>query len=230
MASSILHKACCSKCGAENTVPTYPNINVQTNPELKDKVRNGSIFLWSCGKCGQVNLAPYSTLYHDPQERVMVWLTPDSMPADEKAAVESHMQALSAQLQDPANAEILGDYTLRRAREVGELIEKVKIFEAGLDDVVVEMCKYVTKMELVEKETNTDKRNAILNAPFKFYKIEGADNYITLTYAVDGEMQGLEIGFNVYEDCLGIVKRNPNVRPAPGFSTIDAAWLSTKMR
>lgn len=224
----IYNKALCSKCGTSKEICTYPNINVREMPEMKAKVKDGSIFLWSCPECGQVNLTPYQTLYHDPDEKIMVWLTPENMPETEKAIVESHIKALSKQLEE--DKELLRGYVLRRATEAGELIEKINIFDAGLDDVAMEMCKYITKMELAGKESDPAKAKAITQARFKFYKVEGSDNDITLTYPINGTMQGICIGFNVYEDCRGIIKRNPDVIPTPGFSIVNAEWLSTKMR
>ena len=46
----------------------------------------------------------------------------------------------------------------------------------------------------------------------------------------DGQMHGLRIGFNVYEDCAGIIRRNPSVKPSPGFSRIDPAWVARFFR
>ena len=66
----------CSKCGQQHKVTVYRSINISENPELKDKVRDGSLFLWECPHCGQVNLAKYETLYHDPAKKLMVWLIP----------------------------------------------------------------------------------------------------------------------------------------------------------
>lgn len=230
MTTSISMDARCRRCGKETELKTYPNINVKESPELKASVKDGSIFLWTCPTCGQVNLAPYQTLYHDPDERIMIWLTPDSMSFSEKALIESHIKAISEQIAADRSGELLAGYSLRRVREAGELIEKVNIFDAGLDDIAVEMCKYITKMEIAEKETDKERAKAIMDATFKFYKMEGPDNDITLTYPSGGQMQGIRIGFNVYEDCRGIIKRNPDVVPAPGFSHIDSEWLATKMR
>lgn len=220
----------CSHCGEHTDIATYPNINVKEAPQLKEKIKDGSLFLWTCPSCGKVNLYPYQTLYHDPDEKVMIWLTPDTMSFSEKALVDSHMKAISGQIEADRSGDLLRGYTLRRVKEAGELIEKVNIFDAGLDDVAIEMCKYITKMEVAEKEQDKEKAKAIMDAPFKFYKMDGADNDITLTYPLNGQIQGLVTGFNVYEDCRGIIKRNPDVVPAPGFSTVNAEWLSTKMR
>ena len=103
-------------------------------------------------------------------------------------------------------------------RSVGELVEKVKIFDAGLDDIVVELCKYVTLRELGRQ------------VPLKFFRLDGADGEMTFTYPLDGEMQMLAVGLNVYEDCSGILQRNPVLREkAAGLVAVDATWLAQFM-
>lgn len=222
------HTAKCSSCGTENQINIHESINVKENPELKEKVKDGSMFVWQCPHCGTVNLALFQTLYHDPDEKLMVWLFPENNLSDsERNMVEKNMELITKQLCSDDNG--LSDYVLRRVNDAGSLIEKVNIHDAGLDDVVIEMCKYVTRMELIEKESDTLKAKSIADASFKFYRFEGADNDIILTYPSDGQIQGVKIGFNVYEDCRGILKRNPAARPAAGFSKVDARWLATKM-
>ena len=46
-------------------------------------------------------------------------------------------------------------------------------------------------------------------------------------YALDGQMLGVNIGWNVYQDCEGILSRNPQIKPADGFAKIDADWLNS---
>ena len=129
----------CSKCGQQQTVTIYKSINISENPEFKDKVRDGSLFLWECPHCGQVNLAKYETLYHDPSAKLMVWLIPSGEIS------ETQMQAITM------HTKAMGGYTLRRVNDMGSLMEKVLVSDAGLDDVVLEMCKYVTKLEMIQK-------------------------------------------------------------------------------
>ena len=98
---------------------------------------------------------------------------------------------------------------------VGELIEKVKIFNAGLDDAVMELCKYITCQEL--------KKDVVL----KFVKMDGADGEITLAYPQSGEMEMIAVGFNVYEDCAGIISRNQDLQAsAKSEKRIDRVWIS----
>ena len=209
----------CSKCGQQQTVTVYRSINIADNPELKDKVRDGSLFLWECPHCGQVNLARYETLYHDPAAKLMVWLIPEGEIS------ETQMQAITM------HTKAMGGYTLRRVNDIGSLMEKVLVSDAGLDDVVLEMCKYVTKMEMIQKSVPAEQKEEFLAADFHFYRSEGEDDarILTFMYALDGQMLGVNIGWNVYQDCAGILERNPQVRPEDGFAKVDAAWLSSKL-
>ena len=209
----------CSKCGEKQVIRIYRSINVSEDPQLKEKVRNGSLFLWECPHCGQVNLAKYETLYHDPAARLMVWLLPEGDIS------ETQMKAITM------HTKAMGGYTLRRVTDMGSLMEKVLIHDAGLDDVVLEMCKYVTKMEMISKITGKDNQEALMKAKFNFYRIEGEadERMITLMFPQDGQMSGVNIGWNVYQDCEGILSRNPHIRTGEGFVNVDADWLATML-
>ena len=201
--------ASCSHCHQQTEIPVHQSLNVALDPELKARVKDGSLFVWECPYCGHRNLARYQTLYHDPDAKLMVWL----LPGDEQPprAVEDAVKELDG-------------YTLRRVREVGELIEKVNIHDANLDDTVLEMCKWVTARELASKTPEA------LDAPLKFLRLEGADNDLVLALPLNGQMQLLNVGFNVYEDARGILSRNPSVRPAEGFAEVNRAWIDQFFR
>ena len=199
----------CHNCGQSSQQELFPRINVAQDPGLKDRVRDGSLFVWECPYCGARNLLKYQTLYHDPEAKLMVWLLPgDALPPRE---VASAVQELDG-------------YTLRLVREVGDLIEKVNVRDAGLDDLVLEMCKWVTRQELSAK--NPD----LAGAALRFVRTEGADNDLVFAFPLNGQMQVVNVGFNVYEDARGIVSRNPSMRPAPGFAQVDAAFLESFFR
>ena len=183
----------CTKCGAAFSAEVPQSVNVATDPELKEKVRSGELFTWTCPHCGTANLLQIPFLYHDPDAHLML--------------------VLSAA---PLGAEGLQEgYTGRQVRSVGDLVEKIKIFDAGLDDLTVEMCKFVTCRELKK------------DVPLRFLRTDGADAEMTFAYPEKGEMQLVAVGFNVYEDCAAILQRNPHIRAAAtGLAAIDQAWLS----
>lgn len=210
---TINNTSVCSRCGESTDVPVYSSMNVEEMPELKAKVLDGSAFVWQCPHCGTLNLIQYQTLYHDPSEKMMVWLTRGS------EELEEQVRAAYSKLEG------LDEYTMRFVDDAGSLIEKIKIFDAGLDDLAMEMTKYVTKLEICE--SRKERAEDIMAAPFKFLKMSGPDNEITLAYPLDGKMEMVAIGFNVYEDCRGIIKRNPSIKEtAAGFQKIDSAWVN----
>lgn len=186
-------KVVCRSCGCTHEIDFTPSVDVSLHPELKQKVKSGEMFMWTCPECGCMNLAGLPFLYHDPGEKLMLILT-------------------NAQMRSEGLPE---GYTGRIVHSVGELVEKINIFDSGLDDVVMELCKYVTCHELGK------------NVPLKFFKLGGADSEMTFTYPEDGQMQMVETGFKVYEDCAGIVNRNPEMKKAAsGLVSVDRDWLS----
>ena len=182
----------CSKCAQAFEAESYTSVNVDENPELKARVMNGSLFLHECPHCGTLNLARGTMLYHDPAQKLLICLSDRDLSA----------------------TEVPEGYVCRLVSEVGALIEKVKIFDAGLDDIAIELCKYVTRMELGK------------DVDLKFFGAGGADGEITLTYPSEGKMEMLAIGYNVYRDSLAILSRNPILHEkATGLCKVDGIWL-----
>lgn len=194
----------------------YRSINVSENPEYKDAVRSGSVFMWRCPECGTPNLVCYEMLYHDPDRKMMLWLLPDETleaKASEMAAIEKAVESM-------------GDYTLRRCADVGSLMEKLLLAEAGLDDIVMELVKWVTRREMAEKDPS------MAGVPMKFYKTgdDGSGRYIVLSFPKDGAMVGCTVGWNVYEDCLSIVSGSGGkLTPGKGFALVDSDWMDMRM-
>lgn len=201
----------CLHCGNKSEVEVFLSINTDTDPELKDKVINGSAFLWTCPNCGRVNLLKYETLYHDPENSLMFWLIPDEKlqikPIEEYM---SSMKSLESSLEG---------YTTRRVSSVGELIEKIKIFDAGLDDAVMEMAKFVIRQD----------EKLPLDATIHFAGFDGADSTITFTFPKDGRMMAIDVGFSTYEDCAGIISRNKDLLPDGIFPKIDRDFIESKI-
>ena len=211
--------AACSRCGKRTQITTYKSISISEDPSLKEKVKDGSLFLWKCPHCGQMNLAKYDILYHDPEKKLMVWLLQDENMS------ETQMHSISL------HAKAIGNYTLRRVTDTGSLMEKVIIFDNALDDTVIEVCKYVLKMEMVSKASGEDAAKVILDAPFHFFRLnEDGQKSMTFIYPDEARMKSLDIGFNVYEDCEGILRRNPGIVPEEGFAKVDQDWLSRYFR
>lgn len=203
MATASQQTMACRHCGAGTVVKVFSSVNAAEDPELSSSVRDGSLFVWQCPHCGSANLISAPFMYHDPGSGLMIWLS-----GGDEAAVDRARGLFSSE-------EALQGYTARIVDSVGDLIEKVKIFDAGLDDAVMEICKYVTRMEMGGDV-----------AGLKFLMLDGADHELTLAYPKDGDMQMLSVGFNVYEDAAAILRRNPSLQESTkGLVRIDEAWV-----
>ena len=184
----------CARCGREYSAPVYTFIDAVAAPALAEAVMDGSLFVRECPSCGCRELISTPVVYRDAS--CLVCLSDRDLSAEGLEGVSG-----------------------RLVSDVGSLIEKVKIFHAGLDDMAMELCKFVTLQELGKE------------VALKFVRTEGADNELIFTYPENGQMQMLAVGFNVYEDCRGIISRNPEMSAsAVGLARIDSSWVERFIR
>lgn len=184
----------CRHCGRKESREIISSVDAVASPELKEKVRSGELFRWNCPECGKDNLLTYPFLYHDSSQKLILLVSESrELPTDT----------------------VPDGYCSRLVAGPGELIEKIMISEAGLDDVVLELCKMITLQEMGK------------DFALKFFRIDGADSEIVFTYPDGAQMQMLAVGLNVYEDCAGIVQRNSSISErAKALLRVDQEWIS----
>jgi len=185
-------------------------INVGAQPDLKEKVLSGEYFI-KTDASSEVRLCAEETLYHDPSGKIMYWLNPSPEALEGAAAIVGSVEG----------------YTFRVADSIGELIEKIKIHDAGLDDVVMELCKYATKLDMQDSMKENPELDQILAAGFRFYKMDGSDGEIQFAYGLNKKMEIIAVPFSMYENARAIVSRNPVFQErSTGFVKVDADWLN----
>lgn len=134
MSRAVEESIRCPSCGNEQPFVLWQSLNVTLDPEKKQELLEGRLTRFTCGKCGQYTEVVYRLLYHDMERRLMVWLVPpdpDGPPAEEPA------EALSG----PIGQDMRSTYTFRRVASRNELVEKVHVADAGLDDGLIEILK-----------------------------------------------------------------------------------------
>ena len=88
----------------------------------------------------------------------------------------------------------------------------------------MEVCKWVTRQELAAKNPEA------AQARMRFLRLEGADHDLVMAFPLNGAMNMVNVGFNVYEDAKAILSRNPSIAPSEGFSEVDSAWVDRFFR
>ena len=130
----------CPQCGKIHDYPVYDGVDVSKEPQFRAKVMDASIFDFVCPHCGAVNGVIYPFLYHDPSHRFMVQLVDSTMPEDPFTDLfrteEESEHAIRSVIEDMKTR-----YTFRTVTTPNELMEKIVILEADLDDRVLEIMK-----------------------------------------------------------------------------------------
>lgn len=124
MSTQLKKEIICPKCGKNDKITMIAGINNSQNPEIKERILSEEIFDWRCPSCSYGAQMVYPMLFHDPAKGYMIALTPAAGKAD------------SIEPTTP-----LAEVIKRRVKSPAELKEKIMIFDAGLDDVAVELVK-----------------------------------------------------------------------------------------
>lgn len=128
----------CEKCGASQKVNIFPCINFSQNPEYYPLVRDLSVFRVKCEKCGAERVIQFDTLLIDEEHKYFLYLLSD------KALYNRFKYQITYFIETVLNKDDKYDLSQFRTRLVyspNDLIEKMSIFECGLDDEVIEILK-----------------------------------------------------------------------------------------
>ena len=123
MSTEISKDIICPQCGESQKYRLFASINAKENPELKRRVLDETLFDWRCTRCNYFAAMAYSFLYTDPDAGYIICVT----PAGEGSVTEPTQE--------------IQDFTKRSVHKLAELKEKILIFDAGFDDVAVELVK-----------------------------------------------------------------------------------------
>ena len=139
----------CPACGRAHTFGAWNSLNVTLDPQEKPRLLDGSLTRFTCDGCGHTADVVYPLLYHDMEKQLMVWLLPEG---GEDPGDPSDPDELP-----PAMRKTLGaGYTFRRVGSHNELREKIYVYDAGLDDRVIEVVKLILWEQMPEDQKPAD--------------------------------------------------------------------------
>ena len=126
----------CPKCGTEHPFVIWSSINTTLNPDMKAAVKDLSAFQFECPSCGEKTYVDYGCLYHQMEDRIMIQYANSDKSAEQCYEMMTR-DGPTGILQDMRK----NGYLLRIVRSQRELLEKIAVFDAGLDDRIIEICK-----------------------------------------------------------------------------------------
>ncbi len=144
----------CPNCGHQSPFMIWQSVNTMIDPEMKAAVRDLSAFRFICPKCGNQAVINYGFLYHQMEDRIMVYY------AETDKDAENFMSAFTKDTFPEEMKDFLGDflndnYMIRIVRSQYELREKLEIIDAGLDDRLIEIFKIILFIKFLEQGSKT---------------------------------------------------------------------------
>lgn len=208
----------CKKCGNKQQVNVLPYINFKKNPEYYALVKDLSIFKVKCEKCGDMKIIQFDTLLVDEVHKYFLYLLTDRTLYNKfKHQIKYFIET---QLNKDDSYD-LSTYKTRLVYEPNDLIEKMNIFEVGLDDEVIEIIKCgIFDKKLVNKSIY-DKLyfDGMKNADLEFVAISSKTTTKEPTKCV--------ISFEFYNKIVEDIHNFKN-RHHTYFEVIDEEWVRSK--
>ncbi len=137
MAITEIRPVVCMACGHKQSVLDVRQINVQKRPEIKQKILQGSLFPMYCHACGAVLEKAQNCLYIDPAIPLLLELAAPGEPC--------RLQEVQSGLGDTGAI-------IRVVRTPEDMAEKLRIFDCGMDDRVVEIIRLLMVTQLTEQD------------------------------------------------------------------------------
>lgn len=154
MSEKEIQRIKCPKCGALHDFEMWVRVNTDLDPVLKDKVRSGELFRTQCPSCGQMIDVVYPCLYHEMEKKVMIYYAPGRKAMEDAAAAfDEGAEAAEKERGFDPSAE---GYRNRVVGSLYDLQEKIAVFDAGLDDRVIEICKVLAGSQLQETQPQAE--------------------------------------------------------------------------
>lgn len=205
----------CPKCNKEHSIWIWRSINTTLNPEMKSAVRDRSAFLFECPSCGEKTFLNYGFLYHQMEDRIMIHYANTDENANEVYDMLSGNDPTGMMMDMRKHK-----YLIRIVRSQNEFREKLAIFDAGLDDRIVEIFKIYILAKFRKDNPDCNQIEAL-------YFKEDDKNMIQIF--ADGESYGVaEIPDDFYKELSEQYSgKIPNMREAEPY--INRQWALKMM-
>ncbi len=146
-------KITCPKCGNKHDFTFYDSVNTELDPDLKRDVRTGELFRFECPYCGTVADVVYQCLYHQVENRAMIFFIPNGETEEaERLFKDSKNRSVGMPGLDAY-------YKKRIVTTMNDFKEKLKLLDEDLDDRAVEIMKCLLRIMMAGEEPEHEIQN-----------------------------------------------------------------------
>jgi hypothetical protein len=181
----------------------HRSVNVTTEPALKEQLLTGRLFTFACPSCGRTSRVVHPELvYHDMRRGFLLQM--DALGKFDAASLRSLESSLPP--------------VTRVVHDSNALLEKVKVFDAELDDRVIEVLKLVVASQRAD-DTATRYLFEGTGTPSN---PEGRDLRFTLLSPKG--VAGVAIPRAAYDDLRVKLEATGKLAPLPAWAVVAADY------
>ncbi len=166
----------CLFCKEKGNYLLWDSINVTVDPQIKEKALNLSLFDYKCEKCNSISRVNHDSLYHDMDNKFMVYLLEDQS----EAAVKKLNEAMI----------VSSEYHFRLVDDHNQMKEKIHILESKLNDATIEL----VKSQIFKDFTQEEKANMI-----GFYFLEKHEDGLVFIVVNKDNNQSIKLPISFYD-------------------------------
>jgi len=151
----------CPHCGRKSTYTMKTLIDTGIDPHAEGNLFSGALFRYTCPFCHEEQDVSYSCLYHDHARKLLI-----GYADNEKDEAEMRLNLNGSYHRDElddALKEWASSCTTRLVTSISDLQEKVLIFHFNLDDRLIEIAKYMTRMIAEEQQPELQMDTLLFN-------------------------------------------------------------------
>ena len=143
MINKVIDTISCPHCGHKQNITIWGVVDASVNTKTKQKILNGTFFEQICKSCGEPHLVSYPMLYEDKANRLMIYHNTTQLGiSNAQEAIDSRRKVVAEK----------DDMRIRIVTSPNYLREKLRIFEMGLDDRIVEVVKALVLEKLCKEK------------------------------------------------------------------------------
>ena len=174
MFEAVRQEISCPKCGRTIGIELWPQIDTDTENALENII-SGRLFDIGC-ECGFATQVQYPLSFEDKIHGVKIWYRPEEQAGEAMAEME---EAAARGLK------------CRLTASLDAFSEKAAIFNAGLDDRMVEVMKLAAKAHLAEALSGADVE------PIVFASVDGVHR---LLFRYEGQTEYMDMDMGEYNE------------------------------
>lgn len=216
MSKPTMISAQCPNCQADIEIPYYEDVNVTTEPTLKEAILSGDFFKYTCPSCGETLPIAGPFLYHDQDATAMFYFCPPGFDQSTEKLNEM-LQMIESMEGDRAS-----HYQARFVSSIDKLMEKIYILDAGLDDRIVELVKLAYLKHYAADLQSKGRVRATLFMP----GLDDEEAQIVFMLGDEGDMATVDFSKDYYAFFGTEYAERLNKHTEPQFETIDEKWAA----